>query len=173
MKSAGYSTTCSKMQDFSFPSKLPCGITLDSGWSPNSRRDYSRLRLECIPLGEDFVALRAPTALGDYSRLRLECIPWGEGVKPINGPSLASLARCFFVRSLTSKLDGIKQKSPIHFRGRGHFCFAEGVGFEPTIRVNVCRFSRPVHSTRLCHPSLLKASISTHVPVLRILLPIR
>jgi hypothetical protein len=35
----------------------------------------------------------------------------------------------------------------------GHF-LAEGVGFEPTRPLLTCRFSRPVHSTKLCHPSL-------------------
>ncbi len=31
--------------------------------------------------------------------------------------------------------------------------FAEGEGFEPPVRLHVRWFSRPVHSTRLCHPS--------------------
>jgi hypothetical protein len=30
---------------------------------------------------------------------------------------------------------------------------AERVGFEPTKDLTLCRFSRPVHSTRLCHLS--------------------
>ena len=30
---------------------------------------------------------------------------------------------------------------------------AEGEGFEPPRPQWACRFSRPVHSTRLCHPS--------------------
>jgi hypothetical protein len=30
---------------------------------------------------------------------------------------------------------------------------AEGVGFEPTRPFLTCWFSRPVHSTKLCHPS--------------------
>lgn len=44
------------------------------------------------------------------------------------------------------------KENPTHFvRERGSL--AEGVGFEPTIPVKVCRFSRPVRSTRLRHPS--------------------
>ena len=31
---------------------------------------------------------------------------------------------------------------------------ADGVGFEPTVRVNVRQFSRLVQSTELCHPSV-------------------
>ena len=68
-------------------------------------------------------------------------------------PVLALLAWIFFVFVLRKQaFFGQKQRSPIHFRGRG-FLDAEGVGFEPTIPVKVCWFSRPVHSTRLCHPS--------------------
>ena len=46
----------------------------------------------------------------------------------------------------------LEKENPTHFvRERGSL--AEGVGFEPTIPVKVCRFSRPVRSTRLRHPS--------------------
>ena len=37
---------------------------------------------------------------------------------------------------------------------------AEGVGFEPTIRLRVCRFSRPVYSTTLA-PLLGKKYLSS------------
>ena len=57
-------------------------------------------------------------------------------------------------------LDKAHQKSPPSFAWRAFSCCAEGVGFEPTVRVNVRWFSRPVHSTRLCHPSCL---IQTHL----------
>ena|GEM_PF-6003135 len=46
-----------------------------------------------------------------------------------------------------------ERKSPTHFVRERGFLDAEGVGFEPTIPVKVCRFSRPVRSTRLRHPS--------------------
>ena len=43
---------------------------------------------------------------------------------------------------------------------------AEEVGFEPTVRVNVRRFSRPVHSTTL--PLLRRSSFSSCELILKV-----
>lgn len=66
----------------------------------------------------------------------------------------ASRLRGFCVRIVREQAHSRpERKSPTHcVRERG-FLDAEGVGFEPTIPVKVCRFSRPVRSTRLRHPS--------------------
>jgi hypothetical protein len=39
---------------------------------------------------------------------------------------------------------------------------AEGVGFEPTIRLRVCRFSRPVYSTTLAPLRIRKPNVLSH-----------
>jgi hypothetical protein len=42
--------------------------------------------------------------------------------------------------------------------GAGYVRKAEGMGFEPMTTVRPCRFSRPVRSTRLRHPSAPRAA---------------
>ena len=66
--------------------------------------------------------------------------------------SLRSLGSSSFSSS-ESKLSLAKNKEAPSTFVDGASLDAEGVGFEPTIPVKVCWFSRPVHSTRLCHPS--------------------
>ena len=92
-----------------------------------------------------------------FCRASRSNIPNLGGPAPIQRSPYSLRSLWLFVFALRKQaFSGQKQKAPSTMWTGLHCIGAEGVGFEPTIPVRVCRFSRPVHSTRLCHPSLLK-----------------